>query len=521
MITRDISMRHDAYPFLVLSFFLVCTFALIPFPCHASDAESIENILDGFEDAKSQEDDLQDIMDAFEEKDTFSDDRIFDGFEDDNGDAETSGKKNEYLPSFLSMDGYLKLGSSYNFAHKKPDAGQTDWRGLSRLRAELQVELEAKFSASWKAFISGKGTYDFAYRINGRDQYTDDVLDNYEKELELRETYLSGSLLESLDIKTGRQIVVWGKSDNIRVTDVLNPLDNREPGLTDLEDLRLPVFMTRLSYYLNKWSLTGIAVHEIRFAKNPEYGSDFYPSPVPYPHEDKPSHGGSNTEYAVSLSGIFSGWDIAFYWADIFDDTPHVELQSLDLDVVSVSPLQINTETRVEMKHARVKMYGADVNAAFGNWLIKIEAAWFDGMQFFNYPHITGNLPDTEITIQPGKKYSRIDTLGGIEYSGFKNTMMSLEMVNRHLRDYEVEQNELQTVVRVAKNFLNDTFLLEVIASWYARSGGSFQRFSAEYDITDNTKIIGGTALYQSGDHAGFTNIDDNDRIFLEGKFSF
>ena len=188
------------------------------------------------------------------------------------------------------------------------------------------------------------------------------------------------------------------------------------------------------------------------------------------------------------------------------------------------------------MKHARVKMYGADVNAAFGNWLIKVEAAWFDGIQFFNYPHITGNLPDTEITIQPGKKYSRIDTLGGIEYSGFKNTMMSLEMVNRHLRDYEdrfnqfqmldmlaseVEQNELQTVVRLAKNFLNDTLLLEVIASWYARSGGSFQRFSAEYDITDNTKIIGGTALYQSGDHAGFTNIDDNDRIFLEGKFSF
>ena len=124
-------------------------------------------------------------------------------------------------------------------------------------------------------------------------------------------TYIQGSLTKSLDVKIGRQIVVWGKSDNIRVTDVLNPLDIREPGLTDIEDLRLPVTMSRLDYYIGDWSLTGIAIHEIRFNKRPEYGSDFYPGSQPPPHEDKPDHCGNNTEYAVAINTAFSNRQVS------------------------------------------------------------------------------------------------------------------------------------------------------------------------------------------------------------------
>ena len=55
--------------------------------------------------------------------------------------------------------------------------------------------------------------------------------------------------------KLGRQIVNWGRSDTVRVLDVINPLDNREPGLVDIEDLRLPVTMARVDYF-PKWFWT-------------------------------------------------------------------------------------------------------------------------------------------------------------------------------------------------------------------------------------------------------------------------
>lgn len=186
----------------------------------------------------------------------------------------------------------------------------------------------------------------------------------------MRKAYLQGKITDSLDIKTGRQIVVWGKSDNIRATDILNPLDLRVPGTTDIEDLRLPVCMTKVDYYLGDWSLSAIAVHEHRFNKLPEFGSDFFTQDAPLPHESIPADTFENTEYAASLNGIFTGWDIAFYYADYYEDTPYLKISS-----VGGLPL-------AELRHAHQTMAGADFNITFGNFLLKSEAAWFKGVRF-------------------------------------------------------------------------------------------------------------------------------------------
>jgi len=431
-------------------------------------------------------------------------DEIIGGFDDDTQQTAHGLPSEEVKPSAFSLNGNLKLGASYNFAHDKPEGNGTDWRGLSRLCTELSLELNAKLSSAWQARISGKGTYDFAYAIRGRDEFTDDVLDNYEKELELGETYVQGSLTKNFDIKIGRQIVVWGKSDNIRVTDILNPLDMRLPGIADIEDLRLPVTMTRLDYYTGDWSLTGIAIHEIRFNKNPEYGSDFYPLSIPPPHEDKPASNFKNTEYAAALNGIFSGWDIAFYWADFYNDMPHTRL-------VSAAPQQ------TEWKHSRLKMFGAAFNQALGNWLLKSEVAYIDGFEFFN---------------SPGKDYSRTDVLAGVEYSGFKDTTLSIEVADRQINDFDealklppdyAKEDEFQWAARLTRDFLNDTLTLTILTSTFGVTGqdGALQHFSTEYDITDSVKISGGVVLYQSGNLARYSNIGNNDRLFCEIKYSF
>ena len=491
------------FTFLVL--LLVLTL-LLPKPSSATDNEALDEIISGFEEEKTSSGALKDVLEGFDDetKDT-AEDEILKGFDDEPVDAGTAFPEKRSKPSIFGLDGYSKLGASYNFAHHSPDEGETDWRGLSRLRAEMQLDLTAKFFDSWQMLVSGKGTYDFVYGIKDRDEFTDDVLDNYEKEIELGEAYILGSLTDSLDIKAGRQIVVWGKSDNIRVTDVLNPLDLREPGLTDIEDLRLPVTMTRLDYYIGHWGLTGIAVHEIRFNKSPEYGSDFYPAKMPLPHEDKPKSRAENTEFALAANGIFSGWDISFYWAHIYDDIPHREL-------VSSGP-----PPQTEMKHARLKMYGIAFNIALGNWLLKTEAAYLDGIEFFNSPHT---------------RYSRTDVLAGVEYSGFKDTTVSIEAVNRHINSFdnilkqppdEAQEDEFQWVVRLTRDFLNDTLTLTLLASTYGTTGqdGAFQRFSVEYDISDAFSVNAGLVTYRSGDKVQFKNIRDNDRLFLEFKYSF
>ncbi len=184
-----------------------------------------------------------------EEKDAEKKDDFLEGFDEDT--TEKAGKKEEAenKPSTWSLNGELELVTTYNFAHEAPPSGKTDWRGLSMLRPELELTLKKKFSESWQGQISAWGYYDLVYSLNGRDNYTSEVLDSYEKDLQLRDTFIQGSLTEKLDTKIGRQVVVWGTLDNLRVTDVLNPLDLRVLGLTDIDDLRLPVTMAKFDYY--------------------------------------------------------------------------------------------------------------------------------------------------------------------------------------------------------------------------------------------------------------------------------
>lgn len=458
----------------------------------AQNNTPIEEVLKGFEDENFSD------MSATEED-------VLKGFDEDEAEKSDRATTKTTAPSRIQVDGYAKIGSSYTFAHDAPEAGETDWRGLSRLRSELQLDISLKLSDRWKGSASGKGSYDLAYGINGKDKYSPQVLDAYQEEWELRETYIQGRLFDNLDIKIGRQIAVWGKSDNIRINDVLNPLDLREPGLTDIEDLRLPVTMTRLDYYFGDWSITGIAVHEIRFNKMPAFGHDFFPGANPLPYEKIPANGDGNTEYAASLAGIFSGWDIAFYAAEVFDDVAHTEIVIKD------------SQTQTELQHARLKMLGSAFNVAFGNWLLKMEGAYLEGFEFFN---------------APGEKFSRIDLGAGIEYSGFRDTTLSIETVNRRILDYEAvlssfpdqtEEDQVQSVVRLSRDFLNQTLTLTYLLSLFGATGqdGLIQRFTVAYAFTDAIKAVGGAVFYESGDLGVYRNIGENDRLYLEIKYSF
>ena len=462
----------------------------------AQNSESnINEVLEGFDDEPKEgqgESGLEEALTGFDE----APEKSGKGRPDVRGDRDRREK-----PNWLQLSGALSIGSSINFAHDSPEAGETDYRGLSRLKTKASLEAKVKLSPSCQVKVGGHVFYDFAYAIKDRDEFTDDVLEHYEKEAELDEAYFQGALLPGLDLKVGRQIVVWGKSDNIRVTDVLNPLDNREPGLVDIEDLRLPVTMTRLDYYFGDWNLSGIAIHEVRFNKAPQFGNDFFPSPSPLPVEEKPSTGIHNQEYGVALNGIFSGWDLSLYGAYFFDDQAHVE----------------QTPSGLKRMHSRVTMFGAAANIALGNWLLKGEAAYFRSLEFFALP---------------GETKSRLDGMAGVEYSGFTDTTISFEIVNRHLLAFDDRlktapdntlENDFQTVLHVTRNFLHETLTLTFLASTFDLTGGNgaFQRLTLDYDVTDQVSAKMGVITYQSGDKPSFQNIGDSDRLFFEIKYSF
>lgn len=452
--------------------------------------------------------DLELVLEGFEDdtpppaQDEFDDiDEVLEGFDLEVSDDPKVDAAIDAQPERLRISGSLSERLVFNLAHDAPLPGGVDHRGLSSLRSRLDLRIDAYLGSDWRARAEGHFWVDHAFRINGRSGYPAGFLDEYQQEAELGELYLHGPVAEEADLTLGRQVVVWGRSDHFRVTDILNPLDNRLPGMTDIEDVRLPVAMARIDVYSNPWTVSLFAIPERRFDKRPVPGSDFFTAAASTPPRDVPASSFGSPEFGVALTGVFSNWDLSLYAASVFDDRPHVAL----------------TGDGARLRHNRIKMLGAAGNFVTGNWLLKAEAAAQMGLRY-------SNAPDTSFT--------RLSVLAGVEYSGLADTAIAVEATNSHIFDFDDRlsalpddrrRNEPASAIRVSRSFQNDSVDVTLVALNFGLTGenGAIQRAQISYDWTDSVDLTTGVVLYRAGEQTPFRGIGDNDRLFLKLDYHF
>ncbi|SVB62411.1 uncharacterized protein METZ01_LOCUS215265, partial [marine metagenome] len=327
-----------------------------------SDFAGMEEALSGFDEEDSG---IEDALSGFDEEESAEDEEdILSGFDEENSFKHT--EETEALiekEDWSSFYGYTGISLSYSFVREPPeDNSNSDWSGLTKTRPFFSLTWDTKLGNNWKSRISAKAFYDFAYGLKERDAFTSEVLNELEKEAELREFYLEGSPFGSLDIRLGSQIVAWGTADSLRVVDVLNPTDNREYGMTDLEDVRIPLHMTKLDYYFGDFKLQAVAVHQIKFNKSAPPGSD-YNSTTTEIKVVVPESNAENTEYGFALTGTFSGWDASFHWAQYFDDEAYI----LITDMTFVPG--VGLVPTLEYRHSRLTMSGVALSIPSGNYI--------------------------------------------------------------------------------------------------------------------------------------------------------
>lgn len=448
-------------------------------------------------------------------------DDVLGAFEDDDFNTVISETTDVFSTDVQAWDitGSLVLNASYNYLSHESTVG-TDYQGLSKLRSQLNLQYDHDISDDWQTRIAAYVFYDWVYGIQNDREFTDEVKDEYRQEAEFREVWIRGKLSQSTDIKIGRQVVNWGRSESLRVLDVLNPVDNREMGLADIENLRLPVFMVKTDYYTKRWSYSLIAIPEVRFSKNPVEGNDFYTtdtsfSPIPIDIQEEDPDDISGTSWATAAKGIFNGWDVSFHAARLWSDRPYVK------PIFSPSATPGMPADIWLLAHSRINLYGVGGNYSTGSWLFKSELAYLADLGYT----ASGNL-GFEGTVNK----DRFDAMLGLEYYGLSNTTFSFDIVNRHIADFEksmkptfAHRDEQETAFRVTRNFMNER--LQITALFVAfgedAKNGSIVRATTEYEIQDALNVTFGVITYQDGDPPPFDKIDKNDRVFGEIKWSF
>jgi hypothetical protein len=451
-------------------------------------AESIDADFASFDDdsPKISTNNISDDMDGFNDDSTTTTTNSESSENSDNTTSESTESTSEFTGKFTEQVAF----SLYN---------TTPHSNISSLKSSLLLDYEHKFENGWRVKSNLKAYYDAIYDIKGNNKFSSQERNQLQNEVELFDAYVEGSITDRLDFKLGRQVVVWGRSDTIRVTDILNPLDNRRPGMVDIEDLRLPVTMAKFDYFINDWRITPIAILEQRFSKNPPFGSVFNPISVPSPANEKYN----DITYALSIGAEFSRWDVNFYAAQVRNDVGKLKLPTL-------------TQPQPLIAHEKIKMTGMALNVLSASWLFKTELAYFGGLKYT----ATGN-----------NKFSRADLLFGVEYNGIPDTLISYDIVTRNMGSYDarlitetipIKKHEYQHALRVSSDFNNATITANYLISLYGErfNEGGFQRAWLKYEVMDGINMNVGIVDYIGGSKL-FNTIKNNDMIFADIAYSF
>ncbi|MEZ4264915.1 MAG: DUF1302 family protein [Myxococcota bacterium] len=409
---------------------------------------------------------------------------------------------------------------------------------LAKARQSLDLALSYK-KGIIRLLLTGHGEYDLAY-LAQRDSYDKPTLRAYEWQVTTREAFVALSL-GRVELTAGRQIVAWGEGDALSPLDVVNPRDMREPGLADLDDLRLAVLATRVGWFRGAHRLEAMIIHESDFGYRPAPLSDY--SPFRAVIDDNPiardligdrevtwEH--KQRRFALAQQeGLLrwvmkgAGLDAGLYLASVLDDQGVVSIDTADLADEKRVPIGLD--------HRRYTVFGHSGARSFGDFLLKWEA----GVEL-RRPFTTGRLDDFDPD-NPLASAAALSSLGhaagdllntmlGLTYSGVTDLTLALEISKPWLLgdidDLLIDASAPFIALRASYTTLRERLRLDAAFSmigWKAELGWLI-RAQATWAVRDALQLQAGVITYHPGDDFGpLTGLERHDRLFVGLRWDF
>ena len=227
-------------------------------------------------------------------------------------------------------------------------------------------------------------------------------------DVELREAYIDTEI-GSTFLRVGKQQVVWGQADGLKVLDVLNPQSFREFILDDFEDSRIPLWMVNAEIPVGEGFLQLLWIPDNTYDDIPEPGATFaFSSPLIVPEvppgvpvtilpPDRPDDILGDSDFAAKFSVFVGGWDLSLNYAYHYFDRPVVRRE--------ISPAGVIFRQNYERTH----LVGGTFSNVFGDFTLRGEVG-FSSNRFF----LTEDTSDADGVIHSGE----LSYVLGLDYQG-------------------------------------------------------------------------------------------------------
>ena len=327
---------------------------------------------------------------------------------------------------------------------------------------------------------------------------------------ELREAYLDHRE-ENWGCRLGRQFVIWGAADGVRVTDLVSPMDMTEFLAQDYDDIRMPVNALRFFVFKDKMQFELLVVPTFegyRLSTDAANPWSVLPkeSLLPLVWNEKgslPKLRLSNMEYGGRLSFTLPGVDFSLAALHTWNKMPVLTYQS-SATKLSVSP-----------HHYRMGFVGGDVSKPLGQFVLRGEAAFNIG-KHFNY------IPQAESSGQKG--FNTINWLVGMDWYAPREWIVMVQFSSEHIFKSEsyIAQSRHSSLLtlNVSKKLLANTLQLSNFTYFDPNHTGWFSRFAADYALSDQLRLSAGYDWF-GGNGGMFGLYKHNSEVWVKAKYSF
>lgn len=408
-----------------------------------------------------------------------------------------------------SLIGWITEKVSYGLEDPGPPFSRQE-KGLNRVETSLFAQLDTGFGSGINLRISGKVYHDGIYQLRDDIDFSEDERDKFRNRFEIKDFYLEGQTDSGLYLKIGQQILAWGMAEYLRVTDLINTEDQYTFGQQDLEEFRLQVPAVLASYSLGGWLLDGVVTYDAGRNDIGPKGDEFDQfislrdlEAGMWRHD--PQH---KAEVFLRASSHYSRGDLQFVVAEFNDN-------ALSVDQIlmgeSIGPLLSLTQNRM-------RAIGFAANWTQNSWL-------FFGELGAHFDKAVRPARDAFFMQDDGwDEKDQILSVLGVEYSGFRNLLLTFELDNTHSRGHDefmfADRDQSGFGARLYWTAVNDR--LEVLAVWNEPDDSSrFARFSVDYHWTDNLELGMLWVDYHSESDSHLYEFRNDDVFQLQLRYNF
>lgn len=428
-------------------------------------------------------------------------------------DAASSYKENEQKAPVKDevANGKLSLKNELNYRLHYAPNGHSEEYPFNRKSADfVSSRVAYRFIADYRASES------IFLRFGARSSY-DSRIDEHRQDGDIDEAFIDVGLHPSWRFKFGRQLIVFGQSDYFQVMDILNPRDQREIGLAEINETRLPVLATRVSYVGVRSGADFVLKHEFRPNRLASVGSDFDQFIALRGRSDVLII--NDEESSLKKADVAIRYFLSQYWGDVGILAGRVYQPSPYVTIVDF------LNKRFILDYPRTNLAGININYVSGNWVFKSEYVHRTSLPYMRNDieqQIASGLAEPSSSV----KKSLNELMLGARFTGINDWTVSTEVLTQNISNYDSRMTErnrqTMSVVNVEMKAMHDNLRLSLLWGRWWQAESDLLRFKAEYDATDRLTINAGYIAYMATKpNALFYPYSESDRAFLGLTYSF